>query len=107
MLKVTLCWLGSLHQRPLPLFLLISLAITKQSISSQLDKIMELDCEKILGEGGYAIVFEDVWDEKPVAVKRIPTNKVASNEREEDALRMLNHQNVIKLFHVESDKNFR
>jgi serine/threonine protein kinase len=68
---------------------------------------MEFDREKILGEGGYAIVFEHKWNGKPVAVKRITTNEVTSNEREEDALKKLNHQNVIKLFHVESDKHFR
>jgi hypothetical protein len=68
---------------------------------------MEFDRKKILGEGGCAIVFHGVWDGKPVAVKRIPTNNVASNEREEDALKMLNHQNIIKLFHVESDVDFR
>jgi hypothetical protein len=42
-----------------------------------------------------------------VAVKRINKNEVTSNEREEDALKTLNHQNVIKLFHVESDVDFR
>jgi serine/threonine protein kinase len=68
---------------------------------------MEYDREKILGEGGCAIVFEGVWHGKPVAVKRITKNEVTSNEREEDALKTLNHQNVIKLFHVESDKHFR
>jgi serine/threonine protein kinase len=68
---------------------------------------MEFYRNKILGEGGCAAVYEGEWHGKPVAVKRIPTNKVASNEREEDALKMLNHQNVIKLFHVESDEEFR
>jgi serine/threonine-protein kinase/endoribonuclease IRE1 len=68
---------------------------------------MEFDRNKNLGEGGCAVVYEGVWHGKPVAVKRIPTNKVASNEREEAALKMLNHQNIIKLFHVESDEDFR
>jgi serine/threonine protein kinase len=68
---------------------------------------MEFDRNKILGEGGCAAVYEGEWHGKPVAVKRINKNEVTSNEREEDALKTLNHQNVIKLFHVESDVDFR
>ena len=62
---------------------------------------------KILGEGRYGIVFEGVWCDKPVAIKRIQLLHISSNQREEEALQRLDHPNVIKLLHVESDPMFR
>jgi serine/threonine protein kinase len=62
---------------------------------------------KILGEGGYGTVFEGVWHGKPVAIKRIQLSDISSNQREEEALQKLEHPNVIKLLHVESDSTFR
>jgi hypothetical protein len=48
-----------------------------------------------------------VWRGVKVAVKRIPLEKAGSNEQEEKALEMLDHTNVIKLFHVEEDQDFK
>ena len=62
---------------------------------------------KILGEGRYGIVFEGMWCDKPVAIKRIQLLHILSNQREEEALQRLDHPNVIKLLHVESDPMFR
>ena len=62
---------------------------------------------KILGEGRYGTVFEGVWRGKPVAIKRIQLSDIASSEREEEALKKLDHPNIIKLLHVESDSKFR
>ena len=62
---------------------------------------------KILGEGRYGTVFEGVWRGKPVAIKRIQLSDISSNQREEEALQKLEHPNVIKLLHVESDSTFR
>ena len=62
---------------------------------------------KILGEGRYGIVFEGVWCDKPVAIKRIQLLHISSNQREEEALQRLDHPNVIKLLHVENDPMFR
>jgi serine/threonine-protein kinase/endoribonuclease IRE1 len=69
--------------------------------------MLTLDRKKILGEGGFAIVFEGAWDGVKVAVKRIPLEKAVSIEQEVKALQMLDHPNVIKLFHMEEDQDFR
>ena len=69
--------------------------------------VKDLGQKKILGEGRYGIVFEGVWSDKPVAIKRIQLTHIASIKREEDALLKLNHPNVIKLLHVENDSTFR
>ncbi len=70
-------------------------------------KEIKVDVDKILGVGGYGKVFHGIWNNTPVAVKRIPLSKIESNQREEEALQMLNHPNVIKLFHTESDDLFK
>jgi hypothetical protein len=69
--------------------------------------MLTLDRKKVLGVGGFAIVFEGTWCETKVAVKRIPLENAASNEPEVKALQMLHHRNVIKLFHVEEDEDFK
>jgi hypothetical protein len=69
--------------------------------------MLTLDRKKILGEGGFAMVFEGALDGVKVAVKRIPLEKAACNEPEVKALQMLDHTNVIKLFHVEEDQDFK
>jgi hypothetical protein len=70
--------------------------------------MLTIDRAKILGKGKYGIVYEGVWGENQVAIKRIPIDNVAnSNGREVNALKKFDHENVIKLFHVEEDKDFR
>jgi hypothetical protein len=64
---------------------------------------MEIDCgNKVLGKRGYATVFEGVWgvNRRPVAVKRVFLHAEGTRQ-EEEALRKLDHSNVIKLFHAE------
>ena len=67
------------------------------------------DRTKLLGIGGFACVFKGTLrSEKcniPVAVKRIQLPHV--NKREEDALRHLQHPNVITFLKAVSDLNFR
>lgn len=64
--------------------------------------------DKLLGEGCFGTVFEGIWKGIPVAIKRIPVNYIiASCEQEENALKLFDHENVIKLLHVEKDKDFR
>lgn len=67
------------------------------------------DRSNILGRGGFAIVYSGTLDGNPVAVKRIQRDVVAneSNKREEEALRRLDHPNVINLLHVEEDDDFK
>jgi serine/threonine protein kinase len=69
--------------------------------------VKDLGQNKILGEGRYGIVFEGVWCKKPVAIKRIQLLHTSSNQREEEALKKLEHPNVIQLFHIENDSTFR
>ena len=72
-----------------------------------MSNLKDLDKNKLLGQGGFGKVFEAVWRDKPVAIKRIPLSDITSNEREEEALKKLDHPNIIKLLHVESDSKFR
>jgi serine/threonine protein kinase len=69
--------------------------------------MLTFDRKKVLGKGGFATVYEGVWGETKVAVKRILIGDAASNEQEEKALKMLDHTNVIKLFDMEEDQDFR
>ncbi len=67
-------------------------------------KRIEYDRSNILGRGGFAVVFRGTFDGKPVAVKRLQEDTVAIDvQREETALRRLDHPNVIRLIHVEND----
>ncbi|XP_045027701.1 serine/threonine-protein kinase/endoribonuclease IRE2 [Daphnia magna] len=58
-----------------------------------------------LGEGAYGSVFRGKFEGRQVAVKRILLNKI--NKNEEECLQKLKHLNIIKLFHIESDNDFR
>ena len=64
------------------------------------------DNKIILGQGAYGIVYEDTWNGRKVAVKRIQLFETTS-KREEEALKKLDHPNVVKLFHVDKDKDFK
>ncbi|KAI9557860.1 hypothetical protein GHT06_014611 [Daphnia sinensis] len=63
-----------------------------------------------LGSGGYGSVFKGEFQNDGVchivAVKKVSLEKV--NTKEEEALRELqDHQNIVRLFHCESDDHFR
>lgn len=73
-------------------------------------------CNKILlGKGGYGIVYygtltdriEEPKKKHSVAIKQIDVTHSTSNEREEMALKTLNHPNVIRLLHATKDDNYR
>jgi serine/threonine-protein kinase/endoribonuclease IRE1 len=69
--------------------------------------MLTIDRKKVFGKGGFATVYEGVWGKTKVAVKRFLIGDAASNEQEEKALKMLDHTNVIKLFYVEEDADFK
>jgi serine/threonine protein kinase len=69
--------------------------------------LIKIDRSKILGSGSYGIVFEGTWNGKKVAVKRVQIANTESSKPEEEALQKLDHPNVIKLFDVQSDEDFR
>lgn len=76
-------------------------------MAPSLEKI-KVDVNKILGRGGYGKVFQGQWKSEQVAVKRIDLSKVVDQKQvEEQILAKLDHPNVIKLLHVESDMYFR
>ena len=71
-------------------------------------KRVEYDRSNVLGKGGFAVVFRGTFDGKPVAVKRLQEDTVAIDvQREETALRRLDHPNVIRLIYVENDEDFK
>jgi predicted Ser/Thr protein kinase len=85
--------------------------LTEQQPTSQVKLVLEIKVNLgvKLGKGGYGVVFEGEWKNDKVAVKRIeklPSAK-GDEQEEEKALKKLEHPNVIKLLHVESDATFR
>ncbi len=66
---------------------------------------IQFNSKDILGEGGFGSVFRGTFDGREVAVKRVVMTKV--NDNEENVLKQLDHPNVIKFFHSESDENFK
>lgn len=68
------------------------------------------DRQQVLGKGGCGTVFRGHFNGEDVAVKRIEEDvrlKTSWRDREERAMLSLNHPNVVKLLHSESDENFR
>jgi serine/threonine protein kinase len=68
---------------------------------------LHFNYENKLGEGYFGVVFKGIFNKKPAAIKRIQLIHAASNKQEEEALKRLDHPNVIKLFQIRSDANFR
>jgi serine/threonine protein kinase len=68
-------------------------------------EMLRFDRSKILGKGGFATVFEGVWNGRAVAVKRVLLKNTKFHG--EDALVRLDHPNVIKMLHEERDEDFR
>lgn len=65
---------------------------------------IKFDCIDNLGNGGYGSVYKGQFENSSVAVKRVLLAQANSNE--EESLKKLDHPNVVKLFHCESDDNF-
>lgn len=69
--------------------------------------MLDIDRANILGVGSIGVVFKGNWDAIEVAVKQIPIDNAAKCEREVNEFKMLNHENIVKLFHIEENQNFR
>ncbi len=71
---------------------------------------VQIDETKILGKGFYGIVFAGTFDGKEVAMKRVPINESDDSEakmfrREVEEHNRLDHDNVLKLLHVDEEKD--
>lgn len=70
---------------------------------SSSDKI-QFDKEVVLGKGAFSRVFKGTYNGEEVAVKRVDLLEYTANERELRTLRNLDHPNVVKFYHAESDE---
>ena len=73
--------------------------------------LFSFDRLNVLGKGNFGVVFDGVWNGQRVAVKRINLidQEISKNgdESPEEVLKNLDHCNVIKLLHVDSDDDFK
>lgn len=66
------------------------------------------DRKSRLGSGAFGAVFKGTFNGNPVAVKRITLYDDKTLEgREENALKMLIHPNIVRLLHTEYDSYFK
>lgn len=68
---------------------------------------IRFDRSKLMGQGGFARVYEGVWNGKQVAVKQVQLYERLENGDKDHVLSRFDHPNVIKMLHAESDRNFR
>ena len=85
-----------------------------KTITKRPDKVIEVYSNKILGKGGYSVVFYGTLTDRNerkeaivVAIKRTALIFYDNANREERALKKLNHPNVIRLFYAKSGCIFR
>lgn len=62
---------------------------------------------KIIGKGVYGIVYEALFHETKVAVKRISLTQINDKKVGDIFLNGLDHPNVIQLFSIQEDTDFR
>jgi len=70
-----------------------------------MDRI-KIPTKQCIGRGGFAFVYHGTFKGIPVAVKRIEHER-RCGDKEEKALKMLNHTNIVKLHGFEEDEDFR
>ncbi|KAK4004966.1 hypothetical protein OUZ56_006692 [Daphnia magna] len=73
------------------------------------ESTMRFSRENILGRGAFACVFGGTLNEVPVAVKRIQLHDLEDEikSREENILKSMNHENVLKIVHIEENEDFK
>ena len=76
--------------------------------SNRVDDSIKYNRDEILGKGAYAFVFKGTFHGRQVAVKRVQLLDInEDNEREMLAMKKLNHQNVVQLYHAHKDGEFK
>ena len=68
--------------------------------------LLTFDRKNMLGSGGFGHVLLGTFNGEEVAVKRIEQHKRCL-DREEKALKILNHPNVMKLLGTEDTEDYR
>ena len=70
---------------------------------------IKINRSKILGKGGYGTVYEGIYANERVAVKRITVDSFRDKilDREIRLQPTLNHVNVLKILAVEQNDDFR
>ncbi|KAI9561296.1 hypothetical protein GHT06_012252 [Daphnia sinensis] len=74
---------------------------------------LRIDKNKEYGRGTYGIVYAGTYEGNPVAVKEIlaelfvPKDKVKEVKREVEGHSQMNHENVLKLLHIDEEKSVR
>ncbi len=66
---------------------------------------IQLDVTVRIGKGAFGSVFSGTFRGGKVAVKRVEL--LDANGNEEDSLKQLDHPHIAKLFHVESNEEFK
>ncbi|XP_046654296.1 serine/threonine-protein kinase/endoribonuclease IRE1-like isoform X2 [Daphnia pulicaria] len=66
---------------------------------------IEFNSQVLLGRGGFGSVFPGTFQGRKVAIKRVEL--VNATDNEEEALKQLDHPNIVKLFHVDCNKDFK
>jgi serine/threonine protein kinase len=66
---------------------------------------IEFNSQVLLGRGGFGSVFPGTFQGREVAIKRVELINATDNE--EEALKQLDHPNIVKLFHVECTDDFK
>lgn len=76
---------------------------------SKMEQNLEVLDDQVLGSGNFGVVVKGRLGYRQVAVKKVEKRHLSKNEskREETALSLLAHENVIKLYHVKDAGNFR
>ena len=82
--------------------------MSSASASSAATKLLQIqfDQSQKLGSGTFGVVFKGTFQGIEVAVKRIPLDKVEPT-RDEEAMARLDHPNVVKLYCIEQEPNFK
>ncbi len=71
-------------------------------------RVVQVDETKKLGSGTFGTVFAGTYEGNPVAVKKIPLDKVDNEinlQREMELHKQLDHQHVLKLLHIDEEKD--
>lgn len=63
--------------------------------------------KQIIDKGGFATVCHGTFNETPVVVKRIEHHRRCDDDKEDKALKILNHPNIVKLHKIEYTEDFR